>query len=199
MPYAYRRMTRAEREAVVHWRREQGWPLHAPPHPIRQAGTYILTAATFEHAPLMAEAERRSEFSGRLLTSLQEIGAEMFAWVVLPNHYHVLATVRSLDGVSAALGRLHGSTSRTWNVVDGRVGRRVWYHFADRLIRNDGHFFRAISYIHGNAVKHGHAATPEEWRWSSLHDYLLAERHEWLRRIEARYPGDGLGRGWDDG
>ena len=75
VPYEYRRMTPAEREAVVRWRREHGWPLHAPPHPMRQAGTYILTAATFEHAPIMAGAERRTEFSGRLLSSLREIGA----------------------------------------------------------------------------------------------------------------------------
>jgi len=199
MPYKYRRMSAAEREAIVRRRRDQGWPLHAPPHPFRHAGTYILTAATFEHVPIMAGAARLTEVSGLLLRSLREIGTEVFAWVVLPNHYHVLAGVRALADVSAALGRLHGSTSRAWNLADGLTGRRVWYRFADRLIRNDAHFLRAITYIHGNAVKHGYTATPESWWWSSLHEYLVANRQEWLERIGARYPADGFGRGWDDG
>ena len=122
----------------------------------------------------------------------------VFAWIVLPNHYHVLAAVRSLADVSAAFGRLHGTTSREWDVADGAAGRRVWYRYSDRLIRGEPHFFRALTYIHGNAVKHGYVQRAEAWRWSSLHEYLLAERQEWLQQIEARYPPDGLGRGWDD-
>jgi hypothetical protein len=69
MPYEYRKMTPAERAEVVKQRREQGYPYHAPPHPFRQAGCYLITAASFEHANVLSNPARRSEFECDLLVS----------------------------------------------------------------------------------------------------------------------------------
>jgi len=57
MAYEYRRMTDDERTAVVESRRQRGYPLHAPPHPYREAGWYFLTATNFEHQPVMRTPE----------------------------------------------------------------------------------------------------------------------------------------------
>jgi hypothetical protein len=37
---------------------------------------YIITAANYEHAPIVAQPSRRTEFQGRLLAAMQEIQAE---------------------------------------------------------------------------------------------------------------------------
>ena len=87
---------------------------------------------------------------------MRSIGTDLYAWVILPNHYHVLAGLQSLDLASAALKQLHGTTSRDWNMADGQTGRRrVWFKFADRVIRGDAGFYGALNYIHVNPVKHG--------------------------------------------
>lgn len=86
MPYEYRKMTQAEREEVLRQRRENGYPLHSPPHPFRDAGYYFISAANFEHAHIMQSAERRTEFEGRLVLALQKINADLAGWVILPNH-----------------------------------------------------------------------------------------------------------------
>ncbi len=86
MAYEYRQLTPEEREDVLRQRREQGYPLHAPPHPYRAAGRYFITVANFEHAFIMAVPERRTDFEIRLLKAMQEIEAEMYGWVILPNH-----------------------------------------------------------------------------------------------------------------
>jgi putative transposase len=112
MPYYYRKMTLAERAKVVEERRESGYPLHAPPHPFRQAGCYLITAANFKHVEVMSTPARRSEFEQDLLIGLASAGAEIDSWVVLPNHYHVLLNVPALKIVSDALKLLHGRTSR---------------------------------------------------------------------------------------
>jgi len=201
MPYEYRKMTTEERELVLRQRRERGYPLHDPPHPFREAGRYLLTAANFEHAHIMAAPERRTDFEARLLEAMERIQAQTYGWVVLPSHYHILACVHSLDDVSAALKQLHGSTSREWNLADGQTGkRRVWYKFTDRLIRNDAHFYRALNYIHYNPVKHKYTDDPYEWPWSSLFTYLEAEGYgrEWLREKWRSHPPCDFGTGWDD-
>jgi putative transposase len=199
MPYEFRKMTREEREEAVRLRCARGYPLHAPPHPIRGHGRYLISAANFEHQHIMRAPERRTDFEARLLEKLQGIEAQVFAWVVLPNHYHVLLGVSALSLVSAALKQLHGATSREWNLADSLTGERlVWYRFNDRKIRGDKHFYRALNYVHFNPVKHGYTDTVYEWPWSSIHNYLEARGRGWLRETWRTYRPDLMGCGWDD-
>jgi putative transposase len=201
MPYEYRKMTPEERQQVLTQRRERSYPLHGPPHPFREASRYLLTAANFEHANIMASPERRTDFETRLIEAMHSIEAEVFGWVILPNHFHILVGVQSLDAVSAALKLLHGSSAHEWNQVDNQIGkRRVWYRFADRVTRSDGHFYQALNYIHINPVKHQYTDDPYDWPWSSLGAYLEAENfgRDWLREQWKSHPPGDFGRGWDD-
>ena len=148
----------------------------------------------------MKQPERRTEFEAQLLSALKEIADEIIAWVILPNHYHVLLRIQSLDEVSAALKHLHGTTSRTWNLEDNLTGKRqVWYKFADTCIRNDSHLHLAFNYIHYNPFKHGYASNPHDWHWSSLALYDEDKGRSWLREHWKSYtPPNDFGNGWDD-
>lgn len=197
MAYEYRRMTPEERAAIVEERRKRGYPLHAPPHPYREAGWYLITATNFEHAHIIEPAGRRTTFEEELLESVQAIEADVAGWVVLPNHYHILVGVHSLDHVSVALRQLHGSTSRAWNLEDGLTGqRKVWYRFRDRYIRNERHYYQALNYIHYNPVKHGYVESPYDWPWSSVHIYFDTYGRQWLRDQWVAYPIDEFGKNW---
>jgi hypothetical protein len=77
MPYEYRKLSQKEREEIVEDRKRRGFPLHQPPHPFREAGSYLITAANFEHVPIMETPERRTEFQEILLRKFQEIQAEI--------------------------------------------------------------------------------------------------------------------------
>lgn len=200
MPYEYRKLSPKEREEIVNYRRAQGYPLHAPPHPFREAGTYLISAANFEHQAVMNSPQRRTEFETQLLNSMKEIANTLIAWVVLPNHYHVLINIQSLDDVSAALKHLHGTTSREWNIEDDLTGnRRVWYRFVDTLIRNKMHLHMAFNYIHYNPVKHGYVCDPYDWTWSSLQMYYEDKGKNWLEEQWATFkPSSDFGKGWDD-
>lgn len=176
MPYEYRKLTPDEREKLVQLRKQRGYPLHAPPHPFREAGSYLITAAIFEHAHVMVSPERRTEFQAMLLEGFRAIRAEIIGWVVLENHYHVLANVAGLDLVSSALKQVHGSSSRQWNLQDGLTGRRkVWYYFFDRLMRSETQLSQTLSYIHHNLVKHGYVHDAYDWPWSSL--FMYSDEH----------------------
>jgi len=200
MSYEYRQLSEEEREEVVRCRSEKGYPLHAPPHPFRDAGAYLISAANFEHKAIMNSSKRRTEFEMRLLNSIKEISDEIIAWVVLPNHYHVLISVQSLDDVSAALKHLHGTTSREWNIEDSLTGKRqVWYKFVDTFIRNEDHLRAAFNYIHYNPVKHGYAENAYDWHWSSLMLYYEDKGRDWIRdHWKSHKPSIDFGKGWDD-
>ncbi len=198
--YEYRRLTPQERKKIVALRISRGYPPHAPPHPFRGEGYYFISAANFEHQTIMNSIQRRTEFEIALLEKFRDINASVDGWVILPNHYHLLAQVESLDLVSQQLQKLHGATSHQWNREDGLQNKRkVWYRFSDRMIRNEWHYFATLNYIHHNPVRHKCCRHANEWMWSSIHLYLEDYGKDWLVDKWNRFkPGEKFGRGWDD-
>lgn len=200
MPYEYRKLSPKDREKVFAIRKQHGYPLHAPPHPFRDSGNYLITAANFDHVPIMEKPERRTEFQQILLKSFWEIRAGIVGWVVLPNHYHVLVNIESLDLVSRAVRLIHGKTSREWNLRDNLTGKRkVWYRFTDRAIRGEIHLNQALNYIHVNPFKHRLVDNLHDWPWSSLFLYEEEKSENWLQEHLKDYPvNDDFGKSWDD-
>ena len=200
MPYEYRKLSPKEREDIVELRKQKGYPLHAPPHPFRDEGTYLITAANFEHKAVMASPERRTSFQEILLAGFHEIKAEIIGWIILPNHYHIIVTVETLNDASIILQLIHGRTSREWNLQDGLTGRRkVWYRFSDRMMRNEIQLNQTFNYIHYNPVKHGYVKDVHDWRWSSLFLYEEDKGGEWLNEQWRKFPPPAdFGKGWDD-
>jgi putative transposase len=200
MPYEYRKLTPQQREDVIAQRRAMGYPPHAPPHPFREKGYYLITATNYEHVQIMSSPGRRTEFQKRLLIALQAINVDVIGWVILTNHYHLLGGMQSLDDISAALKQLHGSTSSEWNKEDGLQGKRkVWYKFSDRMICDDAQYFRALNYTHYNPIKHGYVEDAYDWPWSSLSLYYEDHGRAWLREKWKIYPPEpDFGKGWDD-
>jgi len=195
--YRYRHLTPEQRQLLLRYRQQQGYPWHAPPHPVREATHYLFTAANFEHRPIISSEERRLAFQTRLLERLQAAGMEVAAWVILPNHYHILALAADFEKVAPAFQRLHGSLSRQWNLQDGTVGRKVWYRYTDRAMRSERHFYTTVNYLHYNPVKHGFAERADEWVCSSIWAYLETNGRDWLKELWQEHPVREYGKGWD--
>jgi len=196
--YEYRRLTPEQRKELVEERLRRGFPPHSPPHPVREHDVYLLTAVCYEHAHHMRDEARRREVLDAIFEHFVLAGIELRAWVVLPNHYHLLVKVADFGDLSGCFHRVHGATARAWNREDKAAGRKVWYRFSDRGIRSEAHYFTTLNYIHYNPVKHGCVASPYDWAESSVHWYLEHQGREWLRDAWSRYPLRAYGEGWDD-
>ncbi len=195
--YEYRKLSPEERAQLVEERLARGFPPHSPPHPIRDRPYYLLTATCYEHARHMLSPARRQHVRDALFSTFISLGVDLLAWVILPNHYHILAHVPDFRNLGQGFRAVHGPASRQWNEEDGAAGRKVWNRFSDRAIRSERHYYTTLNYIHYNPVKHGWAASPYEWAQSSVHWYLEHKGREWLRDLWIRYPVREYGRGWD--
>lgn len=196
--YEYRKLTPEERAEVVRIRRERGYPLHAPPHPFKEEGYFLINVANFEHAHIMHSPQRRTEFEIALIEAFESTSAEIEAWVVLPNHYHALVHIDAFERIALGLKRLHGRSSFQWNSQDSTPGRKVWYKYSDRKMRNEAHYYGTLNYIHHNPVKHGYVSSPEQWLWSSVHLCFQDFGPQWLKAKWDAYPLRDYGKGWDD-
>jgi len=91
---------------------------------------------------------------------------ELHAWVVMPNHVHMLVT--PLRGLPEIMHSLKRFTAREANRVLGLTGRAFWEDESyDRLVRNDVEFGRIAGYVEMNPVQAGLCRSAEEFRWSS--------------------------------
>jgi putative transposase len=196
--YRWRKLTAEDQHTLLNWRQRIRRPWHSPPHYIQGRATFHLTAACYEHEPLIgASLERMQSFTESLIETLHS-QTEIHAWCVLPNHYHLLLTVPDLKPILRTLGQLHGRWSYVWNGEDGQRGRKVWSPPADRWIRSPDHAWATMNYIHHNPVKHGYVKRWQEWPFGSAESFLDAVGREEAKRVWRSYPVLDYGRGWDD-
>jgi putative transposase len=139
-----------------------------------------------------------TEFSKTLVEILNMITAVVFAWCVLPNHYHVLLQTDNLIFLIKEIGKLHGRSSYQWNSEEDCRGRKVWFNCVDRYIRGERHFCATMNYIHHNPVHHNYVTKWQEWPFSSVTEYLEHVGEQRAVEIWKNYPILDYGKGWDD-
>jgi REP element-mobilizing transposase RayT len=89
------------------------------------------------------------------------------AWVVMPNHVHVLLKAESGNSLSSILHSWKSYTSNKANKLLRRQGEFWQEDYFDRYIRNAEHFQYAIDYIENNPVKAGLCGKRADWEFSS--------------------------------
>jgi putative transposase len=164
---------------------------HRPPHAPDRGLALFVTASTVDRFPHLQTPGRRDAFRDLLFQTCEQFQIEMLAWVILREHYHVVIVPESREGFSAWVTALHRRSAIQYNQEDGVRGRQCWYDYWDRSLWTDGDVLCRINYIHGNPVKHGHAEKPEEWPWSSVHQYLALDEQEAVRERLSRFPAPG--------
>jgi putative transposase len=150
-----------------------------------EGGEYFLTIVTHERRPILRDATAR-----RLLReAIREVRRlrpfEIVAIVLLPDHFHWLIALPPGDAdFSGRVRAVKHAFTKAYLAAGGSEGafslsrvrhrqRGVWQkRFHDHVIRDDRDFVRHVEYIHYNPVKHGYAASPHGWPWSSLHRYV---------------------------
>ncbi|MFT3744473.1 MAG: transposase [Pyrinomonadaceae bacterium] len=91
----------------------------------------------------------------------------LIAWVIMPNHIHLLLI--PLEGVSLSeiMRNLKGFTARMINKHLGLNGP-VWQpDYFDRYIRDEDHYNKTVRYIENNPVNAKLVEKSRDWRFSS--------------------------------
>lgn len=91
----------------------------------------------------------------------------LIAWVIMPNHVHVLIVTLSGYSVSEIMHSLKSFTSHEANKILGRTGSFWFKEYFDRYIRDGKHFRAVVRYIEENPVKARLCKDPEDWKYSS--------------------------------
>lgn len=88
---------------------------HRPPHIFENNAVYFITGRTYFGFPHLKEDKIKKYFLEKIDQTKSKYDFELQGWVVLDNHYHLLARFGVAKLISPFLKELHGSTAHFIN------------------------------------------------------------------------------------
>ncbi len=100
---------------------------------------------------------------------LNQVPVGLFAFCLMPNHWHLLvraATEQELARFMYELSKAHAMALRRWR---GNVGRGAVYQgrYRASVVHEESYFYRAVRYVERNPVRAALSERVEDWLWSS--------------------------------
>jgi REP element-mobilizing transposase RayT len=92
---------------------------------------------------------------------------DLHAWVIMPNHAHVLFATLPKIHLPDVMHSIKSYTAHEANKILNRSGQFWQEESFDRYIRNAKHYTAVVRYIENNPVKAGLCNSPDEWEFSS--------------------------------
>jgi putative transposase len=129
-------------------------------------------------------------FEDVLEEAVQRIHVALFAYCVMPNHWHLVVAPQTDGALSRFMHWLTTTHARRWQNVHGVAGLGAVYQgrFKAIPIGNDRHFLWVCRYVERNPLRASLVERAEEWRWSSLHNV----KSSWLADWPVSRPADWL-------
>jgi putative transposase len=127
---------------------------------------------------LFFQAADYEEFMVLLVEAVSRFAVDVFGYIVMPNHFHLLLRQRSEGAISAALRRVSGGSACHCRRTTSTVGlgpvyqRRVWRH----VISDEQHCMTGLRYVEDNARQGAPVRRAEDWQWGSLWERVTGGR-----------------------
>jgi putative transposase len=135
-----------------------------------------LTHRGVNRAAIFLETADYLEYRRLLCQVLGEFKVSVHAYVLMTNHVHLLVSSACVGAVSRAMSVLGKHYVPDFNRKYRRTGTLWEGRFKSCLVDSDDYLLRVYRYIELNPVRAAMVERAEDYRWSSVHSNLGAER-----------------------
>jgi putative transposase len=129
------------------------------PHHIIQSGN--------NSQQIFRDDEDYQRFLGWLKESAKEFKVAIHAYVLMPDHLHLLATPSNVEGLAQMMQRVGRYYVPWYNAKYSRSGGLFQGRFKTSLIDPERYFMVCSRYIESNAVRSQLVSDPLDYPWSS--------------------------------
>jgi putative transposase len=130
---------------------------------------HFLTFSCYRRKPYLGTPTARTRFESSLEKTRHRYEFNVLGYVVMPEHIHLLVTEPKTEPLSTAMQALKQSVSR--HLGNGEPFWQTRYY--DFNVRTERKRIEKLRYMHRNPVERGLVASPDQWPWSSFHQYAL--------------------------
>ncbi|MEY4883154.1 MAG: hypothetical protein RIS34_1008 [Pseudomonadota bacterium] len=114
-----------------------------------------------------------------LRVNAEKFGVALHAYVLMTNHFHLLATPQTADALPQMMQAVGRSYVRYFNDSQGRTGTMWEGRYKSTLIQTDRYLLACMAYIDLNPVRAGLVAQAADYAWSS-HGHYIGRRTDKL-------------------
>jgi putative transposase len=141
------------------------------PHHIIQRGN--------NRQAIVAEPADYETLLGMLQESARKFGLAVHSYVLMSNHFHLLATPETPEAIPLTMQSVGRSYVRYFNRQQQRTGTLWEGRYRSTLIQTERYLLSCMVYIDLNPVRAGVVADAGDYRWSSFGHYA-GLRHDKL-------------------
>ena len=147
-----------------------------------------LTLAGYPHHVIQRGNNRQTIFTstadyqhllGLIEENAKKFEVDVHAYVLMTNHFHLLATPQNDKGLPLLMQAVGRSYVRYFNDSRGRSGSLWEGRYRSTLIETDRYLLTCMAYIDLNPVRAGMVGEPLDYAWSS-HAFYVGARTEKL-------------------
>ena len=107
-----------------------------------------------------------------LRDSAKKFGVEVHAYVLMSNHFHLLVTPRTVDGLPLMMQAVGRRYVRYFNDLHGRSGTLWEGRYRSTVIDSEPYLLACMAYLDLNPVRAGVVAEAGDYLWSSYGHYV---------------------------
>ena len=133
------------------------------PHHVIQRGN--------NRQPIFVSSSDRQLLLDLLDENAKKFEVAIHAYVLMGNHFHLLATPQTTDGLPQMMQALGRRYVRLFNDSQGRTGTLWEGRYKSTLIQTDRYLLACMAYIDLNPVRAGLVAHMADYPWSSYGHY----------------------------
>jgi putative transposase len=131
------------------------------------AGTYFVTSRTWESRRLFITEPMCLLFVETLLRYRQQGAYALHAFVLMPDHFHILLSPSVATALERAVQLIKGGSAHALG-VERHLQFPVWQRgFSDHRIRDAGDYVSHVPYIEQNPLRKRLVVGVMDYRWSS--------------------------------
>ena len=119
--------------------------------------------------------EDRNLFLGTISEMSERFEIDIFAYVLMSNHYHLLVRTNQ-SNLKRAMQWLGATYTRRFNNRHGKSGHLFQGRYKSILIQNDAYIMRLSCYIHRNPLRAGIVRRLIDYKWSSYPIYAYGKK-----------------------
>ena len=153
-------------------------------------GIHFLTSTIVEWLPVFTKERYFQIIIQTLKFCMDHKGLKLYAYVILDNHFHLIASAPNLSHAMASL-RKYTAHEIIRQLTEDNVSwllnqlafykkrykiysqHQIWQEgMHPELISSTCMLFQKIEYIHQNPMKRGYVDQPEHWKYSSSRNYV---------------------------
>ena len=142
---------------------------------------YHVTARGNERRKIFLSPGDYNKFLSYLKDSVEKYGAIVHAFVLMPNHYHLIVETPKAN-LSSFMHSLNSAYTTYFNIRRKRAGHLFQGRYKALLIDVDNYLLEVSRYIHLNPVRAGMAEKPEEYPYSSYRAYIFPKKEALISR-----------------